>query len=184
MANWANTSYIIEGTKEDLDRIWEAITNPQRTPDADEGWEGDVLNSLGINWDRDNLTMRGFIEQSYRDKEGIHLEAEKAWERTDFCKVLQEEFPNISIFWITEEPGMEIYATNDSKGKYFSSRYCLDAFLDIDYYSEYFDTKEEAFQYINKITKGKVNSQENIDEYNKQNKDTDNFISLHKFTVI
>ena len=68
MPNWAYTSYAIEGPKEDLQKIEQAILHPEVKEGSDESWEGNVLNTLGSKWvgrdqDRKNgLYMRGFID--------------------------------------------------------------------------------------------------------------------------
>ena len=60
MANWAITDYVIEGSKESLKRIYDAIKNHEVEEESDNDWEGNILNALGIDWDRE-LYMRGFM---------------------------------------------------------------------------------------------------------------------------
>ena len=66
MANWASTSYAIEGSKELLEKIEKAILKHLVTEGADEHWEGDILDALGCKWisrdeNRENgKYMRGF----------------------------------------------------------------------------------------------------------------------------
>ena len=66
MANWAYTSYAIEGNKESLEKIYEAILHPDVKEGSTEGWEGNVLRALGIEWEDGTPNgkgkdLRGFI---------------------------------------------------------------------------------------------------------------------------
>ena len=68
MANWAFTEYVIEGPKEILLRIENAILHPIQPEGADENWEGGVLKALGLTWeerkpDGTGKYMRGFINE-------------------------------------------------------------------------------------------------------------------------
>ena len=51
MANWAMTAYVIEGDKQVLEKIHHAIKHPKVIKDSSEGWEGNVLAALGIEWE-------------------------------------------------------------------------------------------------------------------------------------
>ena len=51
-------------------------------------------------------------------------------------------------YFMVEEEGNEVYATNDSEGKYFSCRFVVNSCLDGSYEWEYFNTEQEALQYI------------------------------------
>ena len=39
---------------------------------------------------------------------------------------LQQTYPSLEIFYYEEEPGMEIYQTNDKHGHFFPERFILD----------------------------------------------------------
>ena len=136
MANWASTDYVIEGPKETLKKIYDAIQHPD-TSEGDNGWEGGVLKALGITWkerqsDGSGYYMRGFIQ----DPESVEFNpetdkvltfyAEEAWGATDFNEVLEKEFPDIKVYYNVIEEGEEIYATNDKEGKYFTDRFIVD----------------------------------------------------------
>ena len=191
MANWASVSYVIEGPISTLDLINGAIEHPNVKEGSDTGWEGNVLNTLGIDWDnpkRDEDTpyMRGFIQENptYDNEKGIlHINAEEAWGLSDFSKVLSEAFPFLNIYWIVEEPGCEVYATNDKNGKYFNSRYYIDLCIDDRYESEYFRTRKDAYKWLSEITDGKVKCKKDIDRFNNNAEDEDDYISMYKFNI-
>lgn len=71
-----------------------------------------------------------------------------AWSQLEeWRKFLKNKYPNIQIYYRSEEPGEIIYETNDVDGKsYFPERYILD-FLDR---SAYFNNLEEVAEYVSK----------------------------------
>ena len=47
-----------------------------------------------------------------------------------------EKFPSLCYYYQTEEPGMGIYATNDSEGEYFPDKFRTEVYtLENEYYS-------------------------------------------------
>lgn len=196
MANWASTSYAVEGPKEVLEKIENAILHHPITVGADEHWEGDILNALGCKWvsrndDRDNgKYMRGFIIDDWwmdDDHTVLRFNAEEAWGVTDFNEVLEENLP-VKVYYIVEESGEEIYATNDKDGKYFSNRFYVDTCIDNNYQSEYFQFESSVYKWLSDITDGKVKSKEDVKAFNDLHEelvdDDNNFIYIHEFKVI
>lgn len=193
MANWAITDYVIEGSKESLKRIYDAIKNHEVEEESDNDWEGNILNALGINWDR-KLYMRGFI----RDIEAINFNpdtdevlpfyAEEAWGATDFNIALEEGIPDIKVYFSVIEEGEELYATNDAEGKYFTDRYYVDTCIDGDYNSEFFSSEKSIYQWLSNITNGKIKSKEDVAKFNSDNEDSDNYdenyIYIHEFKIV
>lgn len=198
MANWASTSYAIKGPKEALERIEKAILDHHITEGADEHYEGDILNALGIEWlsrndDRENgKYMRGFTSDdpwwADDDHTVLRSSAEEAWGITDFYKVLMENFPDVKIYYCVEEPGIEIYATNDKEGTYFSERYYVDACIDGEYQMDYFSNEESMYKWIADVTKNRVKTPEEVNVFNDDYEDSDgadeNFIHIYEFEVI
>lgn len=193
MANWAFTSYAIEGPEEALLKIEHAILNP--IDEGDDGWEGAVLKALGLTWeerqsDGTGKYMRGFIDDKpWWDDGVLRFNAQEAWGATDFNEVLEENIPNIKVYYSVEEEDGEVYATNDAEGKYFPERYWVDACINSCYQSEYFPNKEQALDYINRISSGEVTTFEEAEAFSNkegkyENTDPDDYISVHEFTVI
>ena len=193
MANWASTAYAIEGEQSTLQKIYDAILNGN----TDKIWEGDVLKALGIDWEEYKIEhvdgtitesgyyLRGFIENDpWLTDNLLRFSAEEAWGLTDFAQLLKENFHDIKIYWIVEEPGCEVYATNDKKGKYFHERYFVDTCIMDNYQSEYFITEEEIYRWLSKITNGIVRSEKDAEDFNDNHTDSDDFISIHKFDVL
>lgn len=196
MANWAFVSYAIEGPKETLKKIEQAILHPKVEEGSSEGWEGNVLAALDISWvsrnkDRENgKYMRGFIRDNpwmSADGNTLNFCAEEAWTLTDFGEVLFEAFPDIKVYWNMEESGMGLYGTNDAKGKYFPERVLIDSCIDGDYEMDYFINDESAFNHLSKITNGKIKNQEDVNKFNDEHElagtDEDNYILMHHFEI-
>ena len=190
MANWASTSYVIEGPEETLKKIDEAIKQSISNPpeNASEGWEGSILMTLGANKeDLDKFYIRGFIEEStINSPNEMQLYAEEAWGITDFYKILGKLLPDIKIYWVVESIEDEVFATNDKEGKYFNSMYIADAYIgNADYY-EYFETEDSLYSWISKITNGKVNTPEKVEKFNDraEEKGLDDYIHIFKIEIV
>lgn len=185
MPNWTSTNYVIEGNKKTLQKIHEAIKHPTVKEGGDSNWEGNVLYTLNPDWDEKQYRyMRGFIGEANMIDDTLRISADEAWCVTNFSDALADLFDDIVIYWIAEEPGMEIYQTNDRDGKYFSDRYFVDTCIEGVYSSEYFQQEDAAYRWLSEITKGKIKNKEDMDAFNTANEDTDDYIYIHEFEVI
>ncbi len=191
MANWASTSYAIEGSKSDLERVFNVIdgfvkgnVKPVEENTSKE-WEGNIVTALGATDEQmKNNYLRGFI-QTYEIIDGVlHLEAEEAWGTTDFRHLLAKLMPVLTIYYIVEECGCEVYATNDCDGKYFTESYYVDICIDGDYFSEYFDTEKQVLAYVAQLLKKESVTMKEIDEWNEEQDDNENYIYVHEFKYV
>jgi hypothetical protein len=193
MANWAMTAYVIEGDKQVLEKIYHAIKHPKIIKDSSEGWEGNVLAALGIEWENRNpdgsgYYMRGFIQEDTVSMEGgtLRFNAEEAWGATDFNEVLEENLP-VKIFYCVEEQGEEVFATNDKDGKYFFDKFYADICIDGEYDSEYFIDEASLLKWLSDKTDGRVKTQEDIDEFNADYEDEalddENYIHVYEYQI-
>ena len=191
MANWASTSYAIEGSKSDLARVSNVIdsfmkgnTKPVEA-NASKEWEGNIVKALGASDEQmKNNYLRGFI-QTYEIIEGVlYIEAEEAWGATDFRHLLAKLMPELTIYYIVEECGCEVYATNDSNSKYFTESYYVDVCIDGDYFSEYFDTEKQVLAYMAQLLKKKSVTMKEIHEWNEEQDDNENYIYVHEFKYV
>lgn len=191
MANWASTSYRIEGSKEYLEKVYNVIDefmSERRKPievNASSEWEGNIIRALGATDEQmKNNYLRGFIEEYEMDGDIIRIEAEEAWGTTDFRQVLAQLMPELTIYYIVEEPGCEVYATNDADGKYFPERFYVDAFVNGDYQSEYFETEEQAMTYVANLLGKKEVSKNELENWNECHEEDNNFIYIHEFEIV
>ena len=193
MANWAMTAYVIEGDKQVLKKIHHAIKHSKIIKDSSEGWEGNVLAALGIEWENRNpdgsgYYMRGFIqEDTVRIEDGtLRFDAEEAWGATDLNEVLEENLP-VKVFYCVEEQGEEVFATNDKDGKYFFDRFYADICIDGEYDSKYFIDKASLLKWLSDKTDGRVKTQEDIDEFNADYEDEalddENYIHVYEYQI-
>lgn len=193
MPNWAITEYAIEGPKETLQKIEQAILHHDTEEGSSKDWEGNVLNALGINWVRRDLDrmiglyMRGFIHDGpwwIKDYTVLRFYAEEAWGATDFHIALESALP-VKVFYSVEEEGEGIYATNDKKGKYFDSKFYVDTCVNGNYQSEYFKTKKAAYAWISKLTEGKVKTEKDVEAFNDNvDGNSEDFIYIHKYAIV
>lgn len=191
MANWASTSYAIEGSKSDLARVSNVInsfmkgnTKPVEA-NASKEWESNIVKALGASEEQmKNNYLRGFI-QTYEIIDGVlYIEAEEAWGATDFRHLLAKLMPKLTIYYIVEECGCEVYATNDCDGKYFTESYYVDICIDGDYFSEYFDTEKQVLAYVAQLLKKESVTMKEIDEWNEEQDDNENYIYVHEFKYV
>lgn len=191
MANWASTSYAIEGNKSDLERVSNVINDFVKSnvkpveANASKKWEGNIVKALGASEEQmKNNYLRGFI-QTYEIIDGVlYIEAEEAWGATDFRHLLAKLMPKLTIYYIVEECGCEVYATNDCDGKYFTESYYVDICIDGDYFSEYFDTEKQVLAYVAQLLKKESVTMKEIDEWNEEQDDNENYIYVHEFKYV
>ena len=83
MANWASTSYRIEGNKKDLqelNNLCKAFMNKERPvmeEGASENWEGNIILALGE--EIGDSYIRGFIQNLELSDVLLSIDAEEAW---------------------------------------------------------------------------------------------------------
>ena len=91
MANWASVSYAIEGSRETLQKIEEAILMAMTTKD-NKYEEYKACKNLGITFDDTKVYLGGTIEDEpwYDDGGALHLYAEERWGLQDFNELLEK----------------------------------------------------------------------------------------------
>lgn len=191
MANWASTSYAIEGNKSDLERVSNVINDFVKSnvkpveANASKEWEGNIVKALGASEEQmKNNYLRGFI-QTYEIIDGVlYIEAEEAWGATDFRHLLAKLMPKLTIYYIVEECGCEVYATNDCDGKYFTESYYVDICIDGDYFNDDFNTEEQVLSYVAQLLKKESVTMKDIDEWNEEQDDNENYIYVHEFKYV
>jgi hypothetical protein len=190
MANWASTSYRIEGSKSDLEKVFnviEGFMTGKQKPSVEtscQDWEGNIVKALGATDEQLSKNyLRGFIQEYEMDGDTIRIEAEEAWGATDFRQVLAMLMPELAIYFIVEEPGCEVYATNDDEGRYFPERFYVDACVNGDYRSEYFETEEQAMAYAAELLGMEKMTQAKLESWN-EDQEGDDFIYIHEFEIV
>lgn len=114
MANWASTSYRIEGSKSDLERVYGMIDN--------------------------------FMSER---RKPVEENTSKEWE-----------------------------------GKYFTDRFYVDACVNGDYRSDYFETEERAMAYAANLMDMEMVSKAKIESWNEDHEADGDFIYIHEFKYV
>ena len=89
-------------------------------------------------------------EMLFDNSEGdiLMISQSTAWcEQEGVRRIIQEKFPSIKVYYREEEPGCEVYYTNDTTGDYFPETYFLDSYDE----QRYFETIEEAAESVSEI---------------------------------
>ena len=188
MANWARTDYRIEGNRKDLQELNDlcrAFMNNERSvmrEYAAEDWEGNIILALGE--EIGDSYIRGFIQQCELSDDFLSIEAEEAWGVTDFRHLLEKHYDGMKVYFIVEEDGCEVYATNDKEGKYFGYRFVLSSVINGGYEHEEFKTKEEALRYAANLAGRNFVSIEEVVEWNEEHEDNDEYIDINEFNIV
>lgn len=188
MANMASVAYAIEGPKEILQKINEAIVVAVHS-DSNKYELYQVAEYLKLPI-TEEISLGGEIteEPTWDEKTGaLRFWSEERWGLQDFNELLEAQFPDVKVYWIVEEVGFDIFCTNDKEGKYFPERYWVDTAIDDIYNSEYFRTEEEVYKWLDKLTYGRVKCKEDVEKFNADYEnvgtDDENFIYIHKFEI-
>lgn len=188
MANWASTSYRIEGNQKDLQELndlYKAFKNKERSvmeKGASENWEGNIILALGE--EIGDSYIRGFIQECELSDGLLSIEAEEAWGATDFNKLLEKHYEGMKVYFIVEEEGCEVYATNDAEGKYFNCRSILTSYVDGEYHREEFKNKNEALKYAAKLLGRDSVTILEVEKWNKEHEDNDEYININGVNLV
>lgn len=188
MANMASVAYAIEGPQKDLEDIQQAIIKAMKF--NKKFWtEAKACEFLGFSaTEREDKRLGGEIEEEpYFEKDGhLVIHAEERWGVQDFKDLLKEHYHDLTIYWVVEECGFDVYCTNDSTGKYFPERYWVDTAQDDIYQSEYFQTEEAMYKWLSE--KYGVKNKDEVDAWNQDYEatgdDCENFIYIHEFEIL
>lgn len=183
MANWCSTDYMFVGATENARRL---LADLEQAVCADS-WLAYVRKALLPESCGMDIPCRG--EVSYLDDElheysdglaGVRFSTETAW---CACEELMQRIADkygLHTYYYTEEPGMEIFQTNDAEGLFFSARYMM--------YSEgrgcgYFEDFEEVASVIREMTGVEVRQFEDVEpmlaEWN-----THSFLQVHEIEIV
>ena len=189
MPNWCYTTYKCIGDPKEVRSLYKVINanSKRKTPRVKNGfgtlWLGCIIDALGENWE--NYRCRGEIIDYQLDDNVLTICQNTAWcEQEGFGECIEKKFLSIKVYYREEEPGCEVFYTNDKKGDYFPERYFLDN------YDEplYFETIEEAAKSVSGIVEHTVEAtveaiEEALNDYEEEHEDEDVFYSFHVFQV-
>ena len=192
MPNWCDTTYKCVGDPKEVRALHKVLKyiDRRKTTIVRNGfgkwWLGNLVTKLGGKWE--DYCCRGEITGYSFDGDILEITQYTAWcEQEGVRRIIQEKFPSIKVYYREEEPGCEVYYTNDTTGDYFPETYFLDSYDE----QQYFETIEEAAEKVTEIVgctvEATVNAiQEALEKYveQKEGEGEEVFYSLHEFTVI
>lgn len=131
MPNWAYTQYKVRGRKEEVMALYNTIEKLGQMKESylpngfGKLWLGNLVSILGGDWH--DIYCRGQILDYAYENGILSINTETAWgEMSETRHFLQTVYPSLEIYFITEEPGMCMFQTNDATGEIFPERWLLD----------------------------------------------------------
>lgn len=166
MPNWCTTSYAVTGPTSQVNALWRRMRKLQemKEPLVPNGfgpsWLGCLVKSLGKNPNRfdcrgdwSSLKLEKKQKKGFLNCEGplLTFDTETAWYRcSEVEQLIQNRYPDLNIFFISEELGCGYFETNDEDGEFFPEQVIIDDALGgMGYYS-----KEDAIAYLNERAEG------------------------------
>lgn len=156
MPNWCYTNYKVIGDEKQLKELFNAIDilDKMDRPFVENGfgnlWLGCLVTYLGGDWEK--VACRGEITSYDKYSDSLSIATETAWaECHEVRKFLEEKFPKLEFYYISEESGMCEYYTNDKSGEVFRTRYRVDLEIGDNYLCDDCFTLQEAADMINSM---------------------------------
>lgn len=197
MPNWNTTDYTLYGNKDNIKRLYTDLKNTidiDRTKESkpftflgNSYWLGYIKKSL-LPEVEEELPVRGeisYIEEDIEDHDNdmasLKLTTETAWVA---CSELMDKIAgkyDLQLFYYSEEPGCEIFETNDLEGQFYSFRYMVDSEKEG---IEYYDTFEQVAEAIAKMTGIRLNNISEADDKLSAFNNDDTFLIINEISVV
>ena len=190
MANQSDVVYKCIGDPKEVRSLYKIINanDKRKTSRVKNGfgtlWIGNIIDALGEDWEK--LRCRGEIIGYHIENNLLTIYQSTAWcEQEGFRECIEKKFPSIKVYYREEEPGCDVYYTNDADRNYFPERYLLNNNDE----PLYFNTIEEAAKYVSRIVDHNVEANLTaielaLDNFEEENEDDDVFYSFHEFQVV
>ncbi len=100
--------------------------------------------------DKKSIYCRGWIQSMTIDEDVLSIYYESAWqELSEVRNFLEENLDIDEIVFYAEEPGMEIYETNDTDETYFKFKFVVDYAHDGIIIVDYYDSEQKILKELN-----------------------------------
>ena len=188
MANYCDSTYRIAGEASELDTLYALMLKLSK--EKENGfWVGHIVDALNNGEIPEHLYVRGWWDDIEREEDCIRFHLESSWEPLyEAWDFICSKFETLTAYFIGEEPGCEVYLKRDDEDHHwFPDNYYVDALPPKgDYHSEYYQTIDEAFRYIEKIADVNIITAEDIEALNLKwsEDDEDAYIYLHEFKEV
>lgn len=192
MPNWCFTYYAAEGPKDQLQKLSDTMMRLAAMPSPGlvkngfgSSWLGNLVMELGVDpLTQQNFHCRGEYYNVDLNQSGyLTFDTMTAWcEAVDTRLLIEQKFPDVHIYYISEEFGCGYWETNDFQGKYFPERYYFSSEdYDDTIYGNYYKSLEELIEAIKKATGlSGMSTFEECDAALQDFRDGDYFYSLYR----
>ena len=147
-------------------------------------WLGNLVVRLG--GDYNEVYCRGTWDNLQLDEKQLYFFTESAWQAPfEVLGLIQKAYSGLEIYYAAEGDDWDTYLTNDTKGRFYSSRFVLDMPPDIEYYNTIEEVAEHVATYTGRAiepTKEAVYAA--IDDWEVENTNPDAYINLKEFEVV
>lgn len=179
MPNYCKTKYVIEAEKAQIDNLEKMMTRLQMRKEKDSPlvtnwgacWLGFIIMELGMDYN--DYHCRGIWQDMMRlSDEALAFTTVTTWRAPHDMEPLLCDSYGGTIYYYEEEPGCEIFNTNDREGRFFAQRYWMYLWLiddPADFDSDMLETEEtfvtldDAFIRINELTSRQVSSMKEVE---------------------
>lgn len=131
MPNWSETFYVLVGDRKQLRELYakmselEQMKEPLVPNGFGKNWLGCLVKSLG--GDPHKVYCRGHWFDLCLDDDSMYFTCEHAWSRPHEVEdLIRCVYPDIGIYFLEEELGMDIFQTNDTDNAYFQHTVIID----------------------------------------------------------
>lgn len=161
------TSYALIGEKKEISSLYNKMKRLQgrKTPLVPNGfgvtWLGCLVKRLG--GDPQKVYCRGrWGNLKLSDDGTLFFDTEHAWSRpSEVEDLIRAVYPSVSIFFLEEELGMDIFQTNDVSGQFFPEQIIIDEESEgMEYYRE-----EGAFQRLGELAGNPITTWEEAEAF-------------------
>lgn len=138
MANCCSTSYVISGPKTDVRSLYDRMKRLQNRKESllpngfGKTWLGNLVRRLGadshpVDCRSEWTNLRGEWFDLRMKGGDLHFNTRTAWSRCeDVEDVIKDKYPDLSVWFLSEELGCDIFETNDATGEIFPERVIID----------------------------------------------------------
>ncbi len=188
MPNYCYTVYYVVGEESEVSALEEKMAA------IDEREKSNVYSGCGslpldvvvndFGGDPNKIYCRGIVIQMDRvDGDILRIDTETAWHGVpELFDLIVAQYPSLKYYYLSEEPGHEVFINSDIEREYFTEEYYIDN--DRDNETEYAHSDEQLIEYIcEKLEADGITTISELDalleEYNAENENEE--IKYFKF---
>lgn len=189
MPNWCFNNYVFEADLKNKEKL-EWLRDKLNKSLEKREWFDKLAEDLGVKLEYTRGNIIGVYELESNDKEvWFAAEAETAWSPiSELWQGVKENFAKegveLRFYYFAEEPGMEVYETNDKERKHFwGDEWKVDSSED-EVESSYYDNKKDVVAALNEqLGTNKFTEDMTEDKINDMLKDMEKSVSVYEVYV-